>query len=263
MAAKQKRMTKEELRAPDEVEVVLGTFWESLYNYRKALIGGVIALLALGIVLWFVGRSNDSAKATVGDALADALKPVGASTGEEPAWYATLDRVPKPPHYADEATRASAADVALAEYAQKHADHGSVELVELARAQLALRKGDHAAALTAADAWLQKYTSSPAVPLVHDLKARALLAAGRHDDALAAWQAASNLVGGALKAHFLTEIGDLQNPAIYPGRGDAAKAVASYKQAIGLLPPSPPPAIPGMPAQGPRPVLEARIALIE
>jgi len=263
MAAKQKPMTKEELRAPDEVEVALSSFWEKLYDYRKFIIGGVVALLVVGIALWFSGRASQSSKAAAGDALAEALVPVGASTGEEPTWFATLENVPKPAHFADEATREAAAQASLAKFVAEHGSEASVELVELTQAQLKLRSGDAAGALAAADAWIGKYASSPVLPLAHDLKARALLASDKRDEALAAWQAASGPVGGALKAHFLTQIGDLQNPSMYPGAGDQAKALAAYKEALGLLPAAPPSAIPGMPTFGPRSDLEARIALIE
>jgi tetratricopeptide (TPR) repeat protein len=256
------RMTKEELRAPDEVQVALGTFWEKLYKYRKAIIGAVVALVAIGIVLWFLGRSKEGDRAQTGDALAEALRPVGASTGEEPPWPEDFARVPKPPHFADEATRLAAAETSVEQFLSANQGKPVAEAVALTRANLKLRKGDHAAALADVDAWLAAHPQSPAVALAHELRSRALLAAGRHEDAIAALNTAAGLVSGPLKATLLTRVGDLQNPAMFAGKGSAEAALANYKQALALLPPATPPQ-PGYPVTGPRPMLEARISLLE
>ena len=58
--AKKHEMTKEELRAPDEIEVALKGFWEKLYGHRKLIIIGVGALVAIGIVSWVIGASKRS-----------------------------------------------------------------------------------------------------------------------------------------------------------------------------------------------------------
>jgi len=264
-AKKQKRMSKEELAAPDEVEVVLSSFWESLYKYRMAVIGGVVGLLILGVVLWLSGRSSEASRASTGDALAEALTPVAATIGDEPEWFAQLNNVPRPPHYPSEAQRQAAAEVSLGQFLSSHGDHPSGALVALTHANLKLRQGDHDGAIAAADAWIASHAASPALPLAHDLRARALVAAGRRSDAVAAYDAAANLVGGTLKAHFLTQLADLLNPAIHDG-GDKDKALARYEQALALLPPGKAPAqqSPFGPAEsGPRPKIQARIALLK
>jgi tetratricopeptide (TPR) repeat protein len=261
-----KPMTKEELRAPDEVEVKLSAFWQGLYDHRKLIFGGVAVLLVGGVVLWFSGRAKTSARTSLGDAMADALKPVGASTGEEPEWYAQLEKVPKPVHFADEKTRADAATASLDAFLKAHPSEAAAAPVALTVANLKLRKGDHAAALTEVEAWIGANASSSALPLAHDLKGRALLAAGKLDEAEATFSTAAGLVEGPLKAHLLLQVADLQNPAVHPGRGDATKALASYKAALALLPEPPKPTEPVLfaaPESGPRSVVQARMALLE
>ena len=266
MAPKDKPMTKEELRQPDEVEVQLHAFWQGIYDHRKLIFGGVVVLAVAGVAMWFAGRSKSSERTALGDAVADALKPVGASTGEEPEWFAQLEKIPKPVHFADEKARADAATAAIDGFMKAHAGSPAATPMALTAANLKLRKGDAAGALVDADAFLKDHGSDSAAVLAHDLKARAHLAAGGLDAADAAWTAAAGLVDGALKAHFLLQVADLQNPAVHSGRGDAAKALASYKAALALLPEPPKPTEPSLfalPQSGPRSVVQARIALLE
>jgi hypothetical protein len=266
MARKEKPMTKEELRQPDEVEVKLNKFWEGLYKLRHYILGGVAVLVVIGGVLWFTGRSTASAKVALGDETAEALKAVGATTGEEPSWFAQLEKVPKPAHFADEKTRAEAATKGIDAFLAAHAGSPVAVPMGLTAANLKLRKGDAKAALADVEGWLTANADSPAVTLAEDLKARAHVAAGQLDEAEAAWTKAAEQVEGPLKAHFLTQIADLQNPSVHPGRGDAAKALATYKAALALLPEPPKPAEPtlfAMPQSGPRSAVQARIALLE
>jgi hypothetical protein len=258
-----KPMTKEELRQPDEVEVKLSAFWQGIYDHRKLIFGGAAVLLVGGVALWFSGRAKTGSRATMGDAVAEAVAPVGATTGEEPDWYAKLENAPKPVHFADEKARAEAATASIEAFLKAHGGEPAAVPMAITAANLKLRKGDHAGALKDVDAWIAANSGSAALPLAHDLKARAHVAAGELDKAEAAYTVVAGVVEGRLKAYFLTQIADLQNPAIHPGKGDAAKALATYKAALAVLPEPPKSAEAGASDAGPRGVVLARIALLE
>ncbi|TNF37681.1 MAG: hypothetical protein EP329_02520 [Deltaproteobacteria bacterium] len=231
--AKRKRMSKEELNAPDEIEVALANFWDKLVKFKKPIIGAVVGLVAIAIVLWVVGASSRSSAESRAEAMRTAVAPLRGSVGEPDPSEATIPG-PKPERFADEAAQVAEAKKRLAAYVGEYGSDDSMQLVSLADANLLLDSGDAAGAATAIEQWLAKYPESPAKVVGLELKARALTAKGERDAAIAAWQAVAAAATGELKADALRRAGDLQNPVLTEG-GDAAKAKAAYDEALAAL----------------------------
>lgn len=234
---KKHAMTKEELRAPDEIEVALQSFWDKLFKHRKLILLGVGAFVAIGVVIWIVGSSKSSSQRESSHALYEASRAVGADVGPEEPMDPRMAKLPRPPRFADETARVTAAHDKLAAFVNERSGDGAVELAEVALANTKLNKGDAAGALAEVDKWLAAYPESPATPLVLELKARAEVAAGQKDKALATLDGLAKSVSGTLKAEILGRIGDLQNPVIQDGAGDVAAAKNAYLAALAALPP--------------------------
>ncbi len=235
--AKKHEMTKEELRAPDEVQAALSGFWDKLYQHRKLVVAGVVGLLALGIVLWVVGSMKRASIESRSLALHEAAKAIGGTVGPEPTLDPSVAALPRPPRFADEAARVTAVTEGLNKFVAEHGGDDVAELASIAIINAKLNKGDAAGAVTDIDAWLAAHGGSIVKPVALDLKARAQVAAGQRDAGLATYEELAKLVGpGQLRALAYKEIGDLQNPGL-GGTGDAAKAKAAYDAALAALPP--------------------------
>lgn len=236
--ARKHEMTKEELRRPDEVQVALSSFWDKLYQYRKAVLGGVVALLAIGVAVWIIGASKRSGIESRSNELREAAQAVGAPVGPEPVLDPRVAKLPRPPRFADEAARVAAANAGLDKFLADHAGDKVDELVQIAAINAKLNKGDSAGALSDVDAWLQAFPDSMARPVALELKARVQRAAGKKDDAAVTYDQLAKLVGpGVLRASALASVGDLSNPVLNAGAGDAAKAKNAYQAALAALPP--------------------------
>lgn len=237
--SKKHRMSKQELRAPDEVEVALRGFWEKLYKYRKLALAGVVVLVAAGVAVWVIGKTQRAGVENRSDALREATAAIGAPIGPEPVQNPRLASLPRPPRFDDEGARIAAANTSLTKFLGDHSGEPVSQLVRLAAANAKLNQGDAAGALADVEGWLGDFGSSLAVPVALELKARAQVAAGKLDDAKGTLDALSKAVGpGTLKALALTDLADLDNPVLHDG-GDPAKAKASYEAALAALPPEP------------------------
>lgn len=235
--AKQKRMTKAELRAPDEVEVVLQNIWDRLLAHWKVIAGAVAVLLVGGIVFSIMGSSSQSSKEANSLALYDATRAIGGSTGEEPQLPPELGDLPMPPHFDSEEARVGRVESDLKAYldANKGSAANEVALIAYANAQLNANKADDA--LTTVKTWLEQYANSPAEPLVRELKARIELSKGERDSALKTLNALAADSKGHFKGKILAQIGDLQNPSLNNnGEGDAEAAKKAYEEALKVIP---------------------------
>lgn len=238
--ARKHEMTKEELRAPDEVEVALKGFWDKLYQHRKLMLVGLGGLVALGIALWVIGMTKRSGIESRAADLHEATKAIGAPVGPEPVLDPRIAKLPRPPRFENEGARIAAANDALGKFMGERGGDDAAKLVAFAAMNAKLNKGDAAGALADVEAWLAQNGDSIARPVALDLKARAQAAAGQKDAAIATLDELSKAVGGTLRAAALARIGDLQNPVLAGGAGDAAKAKSAYEAALAALPPEEP-----------------------
>ncbi|MCA9516334.1 MAG: tetratricopeptide repeat protein [Myxococcales bacterium] len=236
MAKRKRRMSKEELEAPDQFEVALQKVWEGLVKYRKPIIGGIVALVVLGVVLWIVNATSKSSARTRSLALRDGAAALSAEVGPADSPEVQLPG-PKPLRFEDESQRLAAVEKGLSGYVAEYGSDDSRELVDLTLADVKLAKGDAAGALADVEAWIGKHGDSAVMPVALELKARALSVTDKAK-AVEAWNALAAASTGELKADALRQAGDLQNPVLVDG-GDAAKAKAAYEAALAALGPAP------------------------
>ncbi len=232
-----KRMSKEELAAPDEIEVALTKVWDGLVKYKKLLIGAFAGLIVLGVILWIANATTASARDGRADALRAAVAPIGAPIGEEDPAANELPG-PRPERFADRAAMLAAAEDRLSAYIAEYDGDDALEVVDLALANVKLDRGDHDGAVAMVDAWLGKHEGSPVRTAALDLKARALSAKGDVAAASTAWNALADASAGRLQAMAFKMVGDLANPLLTEG-GDAAQAKAAYDKALAALGPAP------------------------
>ena len=96
--------------------------------------------------------------------------------------------------------------------------------------------GDAAGQLAKIDAALASAGEGPLKVALTEQKASALASAGKSAEAAAAWKTVADATKTTFgKAHALIRIGDLHNAATGAAKTDAAKAKASYEQAIAAL----------------------------
>lgn len=240
MAKIKKRMSKKELQAPDQVEVVLNETWDNLVAYRKWIIGAV-ALFVVGGVSWAIIHSlRDSAKAEAALALRDAMGPLTAFV-DAPADGADAPKA-KPIRgvkiFPSEAAATTEAAKRLDAFLAAHPDMDAAQVVSLTRAEVWLRQGDAARAAKDLQSWLGQHAESPLAPAALQALAQAQLATGKRDEARKTLTDLAAKSTGPAKALALTSLGDLDNPLITKG-GDAAKARTHYEGAEKALGPKP------------------------
>lgn len=234
MAKKQKRMSRKELRKPDEFELWLKGVWERLEKYWKLMVGGLAAFAVVGIVGSLVSSSMESSRQDQAFAFARAIAPITAPLGEAPD---------NPNAVADDRERFSDREAALTE-AKKRLDaflgeHSDTRFSPAAEWLRAAVDGKDAVAL---EAWIAAHQDNPLSVsgwlAVGDAHARA----GATDKARQAYRKAADAGDGFGKAIALMAIGDLSNPLAVAG-GDAGAAKAAYEEAkkvVGERPPKDP-----------------------
>lgn len=230
---KKKRMSKEELRRPDEVEVRLKRIWDSLNKYKKPLIASLVILI-VGTVGWSIyKRSAASAKDSRAEALHAAFEPLAAFYGED------VKQLPENTPLKTFETRKAAleaADKGVDAFLAEHKDEsGAVSFID---AMIQLPLGDADKAVEALSAWTSSHADSPLYPAAMMRLAEAQAQAGKKDEAVASYRKVADLSGGFVKVQALVAIGDLLSPVT--GGSDAAKAKAAYEEAKAVLGPTPP-----------------------
>jgi len=233
VAKRKRRMSKEELQAPDQVEVALARVWDVLNRYKLLIIGGIAALILLGVVIWIVNATSKASSEERSLALKEGSAALWGHVGELPDFIA-VQPGPRPPVFGDHRARLTAAQAGLEKYLEAYGSDRSVEAVDIARANVKLGLGDADGALALIDAWRAQRPRSPLLPTALEVRARALIAKGDRAAAAEALTEAAAASSGTLKAELLRRLGDLENPLMGAG-GDPKKARAAYEEALAAV----------------------------
>jgi len=234
VAKKQKRMTRQELKQPDKVEVVLSGWWVRLEQYWKILAAGCVGILIAGAATSMFKDQSNARQAGVDDAFEAALYPLTAPTGDEdpsaPDYAKVFERFADPT-----AARAAGVDRIQA-FLSAHPESDTAGATRILHASI---QADDAAAIAALD-------SAANDPSQSRLQATALMALGRRHAAagdaaraVETYQRLADSTKGATRALALMAMGDLSNPLV-SAPGDAAKARDHYtkaREALGARPP--------------------------
>lgn len=234
MAKKLKRMSKQELQAPDKVEQTLWKAFEKVEKYKVPIFAGLalMAVAAIGIGV-FGGMSANKADDKA-EALRLALDPLTALIGEAPE-TPEPQLAPQPERFADDAAALAAAEERLTKYIADRSGDDSVAAAELALANVHLRRNDYKKAADALTAWMSQHPENPLKPAALARLAEAQASLGETSKARDSWKAlADGSKTGKLKALALLSLGDLDNP-MGNASGDAAAARKAYEAAKAAL----------------------------
>lgn len=238
MAKKPKRMTRKELREPDEVQVALKGLWDWLERHWRLLAGAGLAVLAVGAATTVMGSMAEDASFEQADALRDALAPLTAPVGDPPPG-AAAQADGNVTRYPDRAAAVSTAIERLDGYVASQPDAPGVNVAKILPSTLRATGSDPAAAAQEIAAWLAANPGHLLEQSAMHALAEAHARAGSRSEALAAYQDLANRSSGLIRAIALMAVGDLQNPLAHPD-GDHAKALTAYKEAQAALGPRPP-----------------------
>jgi len=235
VAKKLKRMTKQELRAPDEVQVKLQGLWTWIESYWRHLAVSAGVLVVGGAVATVMDGNTQAEIYADADALGEAVAPLSAPVGDAPAG-ATPD--PNEKRYETRGAALTAATTAIDAYvAARPNSKAQVALSALAPA-VAAQAGDPKGAAEKLGAWVTANPESSLQASALHALAEARAASGDTAGALDAYRTLALQSEGFLKALAFMAMGDLQNPLSAKG-GDATKARTAYEEASKALGPRP------------------------
>lgn len=230
-----RRMTRDELRQPDEVMSKLQGGYDWINRYRWVILGGVGALVLAGGA-WSIWHSMSSGKQTEVSAALDKGLLLTASPvirGEEEIPDAFKKQGVQV--FRTEAARTDAAIAAIEGFLK---DHEGSSLADLARAlegSAKFDKGDFQAAADSVSKWLDANPEHPMALVLHEEVGIALAALGKTQDAAGHFEKLTAASDWWFKVNGNMRLGDLYSPLTGKGN-DKAKAVAAYKAAVEALP---------------------------
>lgn len=230
-----KRMTRSELRQPDEVMSKLEQVFEQMAQYRVLILGGIGALLVVAIGLSVMQSVSASGARKVSSEFAKVLRTANApivAKGEEPL-------VPLPAGTRSFETEEARAKAALEKLQAFSKEHGGGEIGKTASVLEAATRfdlGEHQAAVDALTAYLQASPDSPLAPVIHHQLGIAHSQLGRASEATAHYQKLAEQGDWWFQAQGHMSLGDLVSPLVRADGAQKDKALASYKAALEALP---------------------------
>ena len=246
MAKKKRRMSKEELRAPDAFEKQAEAAWKKIEPHR-AKIGVALGVVLVAGIGWSIysGIQAGEMEERSGE-LATALHPLTAAI-----WDPEVDgkeqpdgtTPTKPPGetFKTEADAHKAAVERIGKYLSEHSNAPGVNAAKLGAAGLKI--GDDAKAGAAdLEGWISANSDNRTTSLVQLLAGRAQSAAGNTEAARGHFEAVVKSQETWLKATALAALGDLDHPMMAPkgSKGDAAASRKNYEEAVKYLGAEPP-----------------------
>lgn len=182
MAERAEKLSRKDLKAPDEFQRIGAQAVPLLVQHQKTVIIGVVGLVVLGGVMaianYFGDRKEQAAKQELGKALATVEAEVKAGDSAVPAEGAELT-------YKTEADKVQAEIKALSEFRSKHSGTKVAANAGLALGEAYLKAGQPNEALTALDDYLKNGDASdPLRPAALEGKGYAFEAQKSYDKAL-------------------------------------------------------------------------------
>ncbi len=237
MAKKMKRMSKEELRAPDQVEVALRTTWERLSDHRNKLLGAlaVVIVAGVGLSVWQSSKRADTQARA--EALRKAMAPLNAPIGPpdpavDPATTVPLER------FDTREAALAAAEERLSAFLQAHGDAPDALPARFARASALLGQKKAAEAAKELEAVVAEAGDSALRAPALEKLAQAYVLSGDRAKAVETYTKLVDGSKGTLRALALIALGDLHHPLVVQG-GDVAQARKYYDEAKTVLGPKP------------------------
>ncbi len=234
MAKKRKRMSKEELRSPDKIEVALTNAWKWVENHLRVVMALIVTAVAAIVVVFVLDRISSDHHADVSEQLRVAIKPLLMPPMEDAEERKKLMSQVKLPMYSDEQAKLKAGLASIDAYLQAHGSAEAAGIMRFAQGSLMIANGKTKAGAQALKDWVSKHGKSPVAQVAMGQLVDANLALGKPDEARSVAQQALAQATGVGKALPLVRLGDLSNPLMV-SKGDAATARKHYEAAQKIL----------------------------
>ena len=211
MAGKVK-LTRKEVRAPDEFQNWMGKAYEWFKLYG-AWVGLGAAVIVVGIIAGvLLSRHAETSKVETSAALDRALAPIAAAQATAPS-KDDKDAEAAKKASEDARGRAKAAIADLDKFAAAHGDKPVARLAILGKAAAAMVGGDPTTAVAAYTAFLTAEPTATFAFVAWESKGNEADAAGHRDEAEAAYGEMAKSTSSLIRAVAALHLGDLYNPA--------------------------------------------------
>jgi predicted negative regulator of RcsB-dependent stress response len=231
---KQKRMSKEELRAPDQVELVLTKLWKSITRYKKWIIASLLIFIGGGVA--YALHENAQKKELEGTAasLRAPLDPLVSPvvTNSTDADIADLKTRLGTNVYTDRKKQLEEALKGADDFLSQRSNSKAASAIKLVKASVQAPLGNPKEGAEALGTWLSENNGSSLELLVLFQLGDAQLASGQLAEAQKTYEKikTSSPDVSLARAVALTRLGDLKNPMM-SAKGDAAEALKQYEAA--------------------------------
>ena len=229
---KQKRMSKEELRAPDQIELVLNKVWQGVTKYKKLIIASLILFIGGGVAYALHQKSQQEELDVTAAGLRGVFDPLVSPVVSNDADVDDLKKRLGTNVYTDRKTQLEASSKGADDFLAQHPNSKAVAAVKLVQASVKAPLGQPKEGAEALGTWLSENAGSTLELVALFQLGDAQLASGQLAEAKETYQKinTSSPDISLARALALTRLGDLQNPMMRPD-GDVAAALKQYEAA--------------------------------
>ncbi len=233
---KQKRMSKEELRAPDQVEAFLNKIWERITKHKKIIIAVIVVFVGGGIVWTLMERAENEKLEATATALRGVFDPLVSPIVEDQETGAQIKETLGTNAYTERKLQLEAAQKGADEFLSNNPEAKAVQAVQFVKASSYAAMGDPKKGSDELVAWVEANKGSVLEFTALMQLGDAQIASGQTQEARATYEKVVELSDGQSLARAMahTRLGDLSNP-LMAKQGDSAAAVKSYEAAQEII----------------------------
>ena len=229
---KNERMSKEELRAPDQVEAFLNKWWERVTKHKKVILTAIGLFVAAGVAYTFYERAEEAKQEETATALRGVFDPLVSPIVPDEEAGTQMREGLGTNAYLDRKTQLEAALKGADAFIEGNAGAQAVNSVKFVKASARAVTGDPKAGAQELAAWLEENQESVLRFSAMIQLGVAQLASGQQDAAKTTFKKIhdDSPEGSLAQAMALTRLGDLSNPMMTES-GNSAEALKSYEAA--------------------------------
>jgi predicted negative regulator of RcsB-dependent stress response len=229
---KQKRMSKEELRAPDQVELLLTRVWQGVTKYKKLIIVALLVFIGGGVAYALHQKAQQEELDVTAAGLRGVFDPLVSPVVSNADDVEDLKTRLGTNAYTDRKTQLEASSKGAADFLSQHPNSKARAAVKLVQASIKAPLGQPKEGAQALGTWLSENGGSSLELVVLFQMGDAQLASGQLAEAQETYEKikTSSPDVSLARALALTRLGDLKNPMMRSD-GDAAAAREQYEAA--------------------------------
>jgi len=233
---KQKRMSKEELRTPDQVEAFLNKLWERVTKHKKIIIALIVVFVGGGVAYSLYERAESEKLEDTATALRGVFDPLVSPIVVDEETGAQIKETLGTNAYTERKLQLEAAQKGADEFLSNNADAKAAPAVKFVKATSYAAMGDAKKGSEEISAWLEANKGSVLEFSALMQLGDAQVASGQASEARSTYQKVVDATpeGSLARAMAHTRLGDLSNP-LMAEKGDSAEAVKAYEAAQAIV----------------------------